>query len=63
MLIIILCCAFRLTDPAERLYSADRWCFLGSIDDWFPLAYDQPLDKLARQYLPHLGDESFYELM
>jgi len=54
---------FTLTDEDKRLYSADRWCFLGSIDKWVSLEYDKPLDKLARKLLKHLGQESFFELM
>lgn len=54
---------FSLVDDAKRLYSVDRWCFKGSIDDWFPLSPGKPLEKQARAFLPHLGKESFYELM
>ncbi len=54
---------FTLTDEDKRLYSADRWCFLGSIDKWVLLEYDKPLDKLARKLLKHLGQESFFELI
>jgi hypothetical protein len=54
---------FTLVDERKRRYVAERWCFLGSIDDWFPLSGGQTLDKLAKKYLPHLGQESFFELM
>ncbi|MBX9677948.1 MAG: hypothetical protein K2X38_04230 [Gemmataceae bacterium] len=54
---------FRLVDEENRLYSADRWCFLGSIDDWFPLSSGKPLESQARAFLPHLEKNSFYELM
>lgn len=54
---------FTLADEAKRLFSAERWCFRGSIDDWFPLSGPQPLETLARKYLPHLNRESFFELM
>jgi hypothetical protein len=54
---------FRLTAKEERLYSADRWCFLGSIDDWYPIAVNRPLDALAKELLPHLGGDSFFELV
>ena len=54
---------FTLCDEGERLFSIDRWCYLGSIDKWIFLGGAQPLDVLAKKYLPQLGKESFYELM
>jgi len=54
---------FSLVDENDRLYFADRWCFKGSIDDWFPLSSAKPLEMQARAFLPHLMKESFYELM
>lgn len=53
---------FELVDAAERLYAAERWCFLGSIDDWVHLDGPAPLSTLVEQYVPHLGKETFYEL-
>src|SRR5208283_2786431 len=37
---------FTLTDEKNRRFSADRWCFRGSIDDWFPLSGYGELSKL-----------------
>ncbi|MCC6580844.1 MAG: hypothetical protein IT440_10415 [Phycisphaeraceae bacterium] len=54
---------FTLTDPERRLFSLDRWCFLGSIDDWYFLEGNQPLVSLAEKYTRHLGEDSFFELM
>jgi hypothetical protein len=54
---------FTLTDLDNRLFCLERWCFLGSIDDWFPLAGPAPLPTLIAQYVKHLGKESFYELI
>jgi hypothetical protein len=54
---------FTLADEEKRLFAVERWCFKGSIDDWYPLAAGEPLEKQARKFLPHLGEESFYELM
>ena len=58
---------FRLTlvDPEERLFIAERFCFRGSIDDWISLfagGGPDSLQVLAERYVPHLGEESFYEL-
>jgi len=54
---------FTLVDEGKRLYSAERWCFRGSIDGWHFLCGGQPLERLAAKYLPHLNQESFFELM
>lgn len=54
---------FTLIDDKKRLFSVDRWCFLGSIDDWFPLADAADLSKQVKKYIPHLGKQSFFELM
>lgn len=54
---------FTLVDEDKRPYAVERWCFRGSIDDWFPLSSGRPLEAQARQYLPHLNQESFFELM
>lgn len=54
---------FTLADAKQRLFSAERWCFRGSIDDWWFLAPPRPLAKHAKAYLPHLNRESFFDLM
>lgn len=54
---------FTLVDDKARRFAVDRWCFLGSIDDWFPLAAGGDLRTQVARYCPHLGRESFYELM
>jgi len=54
---------FTLVEEPSRRFNAERWCFLGGIDDWYFLARDKPLVKLVETYTPHLGRESFFELM
>ncbi len=54
---------FNLIDPQGRRFDVDRWCFRGSIDDWFSLSGAGELSKLVKKYVPHLGQESFYELL
>ena len=54
---------FTLVDEEERLFHLERWCFRGSIDNWFYLTGDWPLATLAKKYVRHLGNESFFELM
>ncbi|HLJ09970.1 MAG TPA: hypothetical protein VKU82_02215 [Planctomycetaceae bacterium] len=50
----------------ERLFLAERWCCLGSVDEWIPLdqfAGPLPLADQIDKYAAHLGKESFFELM
>jgi hypothetical protein len=54
---------FELVDPDKRQYRAERWCFRGSIDDWFSLPGFGSLAKVVEQYAKHLDRESFFELM
>jgi hypothetical protein len=54
---------FTLTDASPRRFSAERWCFLGSIDNWYFLDGDKPLHHLLEAFVPHLGKESFFELV
>src|SRR5262249_22255793 len=54
---------FTLVEEKARRFAVDRWCFLGSIDDWFPLAGGGDLGTQVARYCPHLGRESFYELL
>jgi hypothetical protein len=55
---------FNLVDDKARAFFTERWCFLGSIDDWVPLMGGRgELKALVRKYCPHLGQESFFQLM
>lgn len=54
---------FTLSDEGKRLFRAERWCYRGFIDGWFPLSGGAPLEALAKAYLPHLVRESFFDLM
>ena len=49
-------------DAERRTFRAERWCYLGSIDDWIDIGPLGPLDRLARQLMPKLGTEQFFEL-
>lgn len=53
---------FILQDAEKRLFTLERYCFKGSIDDWMVIAGPEKLESLAKEYLKHLGQESFYEL-
>jgi hypothetical protein len=54
---------FTLVYEGERLFSAERWCSLGRTDGWIALRANEPLEALARFYLPRLGEESVFELI
>lgn len=56
---------FILTDEKKRLFVAERYCFMGSIEDWIPSlgGGPEPLKDLVDKYVPHLGQESFFDLM
>ena len=54
---------FTLVDEGARLFVVHRWCFRGSIDDWTWLSPPALLHDLIEAYAPHLGKESFFDLM
>jgi hypothetical protein len=57
---------FTLTDEKTRSFRVQRWCFRGSIDRWIDLylaGSDGKLSDLVRKFCPHIGKESFFELM
>ena len=53
---------FILTDKERHLFTAQRMCFLSGMDDWISIHYDKPIAKLARQLVPVLGTDQFFEL-
>jgi hypothetical protein len=54
---------FGLEDEKTREFGVERWCFRGSVDDWIKLDSGCGLKALVKKYVPHLGQESFYELI
>jgi hypothetical protein len=53
---------FVLTDEKSRSFAIERWCFLGSIDDWYFLSGGKTLPELVEKCVRHLGKESFFDL-
>jgi hypothetical protein len=53
---------FLLTDPQQRLFEVERWCFRSWCDGWIHLAGPAGLSDLVEWFAEHLGAESFYEL-
>ncbi|MDM8559394.1 hypothetical protein QUF82_11210 [Thiotrichales bacterium HSG14] len=53
---------FVLQDEQTRNFTVQRWCYLGSVDDWVDLKTTNDLAQLAKTYCYHLGRESYFEL-
>lgn len=53
---------FTLSDPDERTYVAERWCYRGSVDDWIYAGHSGKIEQLARKLTPKLGADDFYKL-
>lgn len=53
---------FTLADAEHRTFHAERMCYLGSIDDWINVGWIGPVDRLARQMIPTLGTDAFFQL-
>jgi hypothetical protein len=53
---------FILADAERRTFRVERWCYLGSIDDWIDVGPMGPLDRLARHWIPKLGTDRLFEL-
>jgi hypothetical protein len=53
---------FILTDAEQRAFRAERWCYLGSIDDWIYIGRWGPIEQLASEIIPALGTDEFFEL-
>jgi hypothetical protein len=53
---------FALIDDRKRRFQAERMCYLGSIDNWIAIAFDEPIEKLTRSLIPALGSDEFFEL-
>jgi hypothetical protein len=53
---------FLLADEKRRLFSAQRFCFRGAIEDWIGIGSLDILTTLVRTYVKHLGKESYFEL-
>jgi hypothetical protein len=57
---------FTLVDEKDRTFRVQRWCFRGSIDRWIDLWESGGVGKLSdlvNRFCPHIGQESFFELM
>jgi len=53
---------FTLSDEEKRTFYAERWCYLGSIDDWIHAGSSGPVHLLAQLMIPKLGTDAFFDL-
>ena len=53
---------FVLVDKQKRLFQAQRYCYLGRVDDWIDIGGVDQLGVLVERYVGHLGKESMFEL-
>jgi hypothetical protein len=54
---------FILADAEQRTFRTERWCYLGSIDDWIHVGPMGPVDRLARHWVPKLGTDALFEVV
>jgi len=50
---------FTLADEKKRTFVAERYCFLGSIDDWIHFGGPAGLGKIAGPCIEYLREDSF----
>src|SRR3989442_2152934 len=53
---------FQLVDAQRRTFQTQRYCFLGSVDDWIEIGKPGKLSTLIKRYVKHLGQDSYVEL-
>ncbi len=53
---------FILVDRQKRLFQTERYCYLGSIDDWIEIGHADRLELLVKTYVKHIDQESLFEL-
>jgi hypothetical protein len=53
---------FQLIDSQRRTFQTQRYCFLGSVDDWIEIGKPGKLSTLVKRYVKHLGQDSYVEL-
>ena len=54
---------FTLSDEQKRTFYAERWCYLGSIDDWIHIGPSGSVHLLAQRFIPLLGTDALYEVL
>ncbi|MBM7573570.1 hypothetical protein [Aquibacillus albus] len=54
---------FILVDKDERFFEVERTSYLGTEEEWMFLDGSDDLEGLVKEYVQHLGKESFFDLM
>jgi hypothetical protein len=54
---------FILIEQTQRLFQTQRYCFRGSIDDWIEIGASGKLEDLVKEYVQHIGKDSYYDLL
>jgi hypothetical protein len=54
---------FTLLDKEKRTFYTERWCYLGSIDDWIHIGPSGSVYLLAQRFIPLLGTDALYEVL
>jgi hypothetical protein len=52
---------FVLRDDKPRVFVAQRYCCVGSVDDWIDIGQG-PLATVVKRYVTHRGKASYFEL-
>ncbi len=53
---------FTLKNEKKRAFIAERYCFLGSVDDWIISGEPDTLKNLVKKYIKYLDQDSFFDL-
>jgi hypothetical protein len=53
---------FVLVDVKRRTFVTQRYCYLGSVDDWMNVGNPSSLNTLVHEYIKHLGKQSYFDL-
>jgi hypothetical protein len=53
---------FKLVHDKRRTFQTQRYCFLGSVDDWIAIGNPGKLTRLVKTYVKHLGKDSYVDL-
>jgi len=53
---------FILIESEVRKFTAERWSYLGNVDDWVDINESGGLNRLVRRLIPKLWTEDFFEL-
>ncbi len=53
---------FTLLDEKDRIFEAERFCYRSSVDDWISIGRPAALGTLLKEFVKHLGRDSFYDL-